>query len=61
MKGLMTQSLARVHVSLTGLTQQTKAADYWSADVTSVGVSHLDALSATGSVTHESCLQGMLG
>ena len=48
-------------VSTSGLTQQTKVADYWSADITSVVASHLGSLSATGSMVHKDCSQGVLG
>ena len=46
---------------VSGLTQQTKPADYQSADVTSVAVNSVDSLSATGSVAHEGCSQCLLG
>ena len=42
-------------------TQQIKATDYWFTGVTSVVASHLDPLSATGSVAHEGCSQDVLG
>ena len=48
-------------MGMTGLTQQTKASDYWSAGVTNVVTSHFGHLSATGPMAHEDCSQGVLG
>ena len=48
-------------VSASGLSQQTKAVDYQSADVTSVVGSHLGSLRATGSPSHEGYSHGVLG
>ena len=48
-------------VGMSGLTQQTKVVDYQSAGVSSVAASHSGSLSATGSVAHEGCSQGVLG
>ena len=48
-------------MSVSGLTQQTKVADYQSAGVNSVAACHLGPLSATGSVAHKDSLQDVLG
>ena len=42
-------------ITVSGLSQQTKVADYWSAGATSVVASHLCPFSATGSTAHGDC------
>ena len=46
-------------MSVSGLTQETKTADYPSAGVTTLAAINLGSSSVTGFVAHEDCSQGV--
>ena len=57
----VTSSILLHKMNVSGLMQQTKAAGYQSAGVTSVAASHLGCLSSTGPMAHEDSSQSVLG